>query len=175
MRLLPIGAAVLVIATAAVVGQRASQFSSLWPKASAEVVQLTPETRVRLQRLRAEAKFQPNDYPPLGYTGPETPEDGARATTAVNGVIDGVLAQAGPPIAAKSVSSLIGKGMRQVSDLATEDRDRTQGYMLEVWYILGFKGPTGRFAYGAAYPKPSGYGEPLPPGWSAPDKPRPAG
>jgi hypothetical protein len=39
--------------------------------------------------------------------------------------------------------------MRDVETLATEDRDRTQGYMLEVWYILGFKGPTGRFAYGS--------------------------
>ena len=57
--------------------------------------------------------------------------------------------------------------------LETEDRDRAQGYMLEIWYILGFKGATGLFAYGAAYSKPVGYGEPLPPGWTGPDKPRP--
>ncbi len=44
--------------------------------------------------------------------------------------------------------------------------------MLEIWYILGFKGATGLFAYGSAYPKSVGYGEPLPPGWAAPDKPR---
>jgi len=63
--------------------------------------------------------------------------------------------------------------MREVDTLMTEDRDRTQDYMLEVWYILGFKGATGHFAYGSAYPKPDGYGEPLPRGWTAPDKPRP--
>jgi hypothetical protein len=44
--------------------------------------------------------------------------------------------------------------------------------MLEIWYILGFKGATGRFAYGSAYRNPDGYGEPLPPGWLTPDKPR---
>jgi hypothetical protein len=59
--------------------------------------------------------------------------------------------------------------------MLTEDRDRTQGYMLEIWYILGFKGATGRFAYGGAVQKPSGLGEPLPPGWTAPDRPRPIG
>jgi hypothetical protein len=56
--------------------------------------------------------------------------------------------------------------------LETEDRDRAYGYMLEVWYILGFKGPTGHFDSGSAYSKPPGYSEPLPPGWLAPDKPR---
>jgi hypothetical protein len=59
--------------------------------------------------------------------------------------------------------------------LETEDRDRAQGYLLEIWYIVGFKGATGRFAYGSAYQKPEGYGEPLPPGWTAPDHPRPIG
>ena len=62
--------------------------------------------------------------------------------------------------------------MRDVAMLETKDRDRTQGYMLEIWYILGFKGPTGHFGYGSAYRKPDGYGEPLPPGWLAPDMPR---
>jgi hypothetical protein len=45
--------------------------------------------------------------------------------------------------------------------------------MIEIWYITCFKRATGRFAYGAYYKKPVGYGEPLPPGWIAPDKPRP--
>lgn len=62
-----------------------------------------------------------------------------------------------------------------MSQLATEDRDRTGDYLLEVWYILGFKGATGRFATGVAYSRLSGYSEPLPPGWTAPDQPRPIG
>jgi len=70
------------------------------------------------------------------------------------------------------VSGLIGKQMNTVRLLETEDRERTAGYMLEVWCLLGFKGATGRFAHGSGYPRPAGYGEPLPPGWTAPDKPR---
>lgn len=145
----------------------------MFPTPSTEVVQLTPEKRALLQRLRAETKFQPQSFPPFGYTGAETPEDRVQGTAAVNGVIDAVLAQPDGPVHAPAVSSLIGKGLEEVDLLATEDRDRTQGYMLEIWYILGFKGATGHFAYGAAFRKPEGYGEPLPPGWSAPDKPRP--
>jgi len=173
MRFLPIAASVLGLAAIAFLGVRFWQYSRLWPEPSAEVVQFTPAKRALLQRLRAETKFRANDYPPLGYTGAETPEDQARATAAVNRVIDAVLTQSDGPIHAKTISALIGKGMRDVDTLATEDRDRAQGYMLEVWYILGLKGPTGRFAYGSAYPKTHGYGEPLPPGWIAPDRPRP--
>lgn len=173
MRLLLTAAIVLGIAAATFVGVRIWQFRDLWPKPSAEVVELTSAKRALLQRLRAETKFAPNDYPPLGYTGPETLEDRTRGTAAVNGVIDAVLAHPDGPLSAKIVASHIGKGMREVGTLATEDRDRTQGYMVEVWYLLGFKGPTGRFAYGSAFPLPNGYGEPLPPGWAAPDRPRP--
>jgi len=64
--------------------------------------------------------------------------------------------------------------MAAVDPLETEDRDRTGGYMVEIWYLLGFQGCDGSgLAYGSAHPKPHGYGEPLPPGWTAPDKPRP--
>jgi Domain of unknown function (DUF4844) len=173
MRFLLMATAVLGLAAFVFLGVRFWQYSRLWPNPSDEVVELTPEKRVLLQRLKAETKFQPNDYPPLGYTGAETPEDQARATAAVNRVIDAVLIRSDGPIDAKALFVSIGKGMHEVGTLATEDRDRTQGYMLEIWYILGFKGATGLFAYGSAYPKPVGYGEPLPPGWIAPDKPRP--
>ena len=173
MRLLLIAAFVLGLAAFVFLGVRFWQYSRLWPKPSAELVQLTPEKRLLLQRLRAENKFQPNDYPPLGYTGAETREDEARAMATVNQVIDAVLTKPDGPLRAEVVIALIGKGTREVGTLATEDRDRTRGYLLEIWYILGFKGPTGLFAYGSAYPKPDGYGEPLPPGWIAPDKPRP--
>jgi hypothetical protein len=175
MRLLVVAISVLGLAAFAFLGVRFWQYSRLWPKPSAEVVQLTPEKSLLLQRLRAETKFQPNDYPPLGYTGAEAREDEARATAAVNQVIDAILAQASESLRAEVLIALIEKAMREVATLATEDRDRTQGYLLEIWYILGFKGPTGLFAYGSAYPKPDGFGEPLPPGWIAPDKPRPIG
>ena len=58
--------------------------------------------------------------------------------------------------------------MKRVNLLETEDRDRTAGYMIEIWYILGFKGATGQFAYGSAFPVPHGYAESLPPGWKSP-------
>jgi len=63
--------------------------------------------------------------------------------------------------------------MGEVDLLATEDRERTQEYMVEIWYSLGFKDATGVYAYGGAFRTPDGYGEPLPPGWTAPDEPRP--
>lgn len=173
MRPLLILASILVVTAVAFVGYRALQFSRLWPPTSTETIELTPEKRTTLERLRAETKFLPYEYPPQSYTGAATPEDQARASKAVNGLIDSVLSHPNGPLAAKTVASLIGEGMEKVAYLETEDRDRTAGYMLEVWYILGFKGATGRFAYGSAYSMPVGYGEPLPPGWSAPDKPRP--
>jgi hypothetical protein len=111
----------------------------------------------------------------LGYTGAETTEDRVRATGAVDDVIDTVLAQPDGSVHARDVSRLIGKGMKQVFWLATEDRDRTAGYLVEVWYILGFKGPTGQFVSGSGYFRAEGYSEPLPPGWTAPDRPRPIG
>lgn len=148
------------------------KYIQLFPEPSSEVVQLTPEKRVLLEKLRKETKFQPHRFPPLGYTGAESSEDAARATAAVDRVIDAVLAQSNGPVAARTVSRLIGNAMRRVFWLATEDRDRTADYLLEIWYILGFKGATGQFAHGAAYPRPAGYAEPLPPGWTAPDQPR---
>ena len=172
MRLLPIAACVSGVLALAFLGLRIMQNSPLFPPPSAEIVQLTPEKRAHLKRLRAEIKFQANDYPPLGYTGAATLEDQAQATTAVNTLIDAVLARSDGPLSAVAISALIGKAIRDVDMLETEDRDRTYGYVLEIWYILGFKGPTGHFAAGSAYPKPDGYSEPLPPGWLAPDKPR---
>ncbi|MFA6115358.1 MAG: DUF4844 domain-containing protein [Sphingomonas sp.] len=162
-----------VIALASITGFGAlGQRAALFPTVSTETVQLTAVIRARLRSLKAEHKFQPNNYPPLGYVGVETSEEEKLAVAAVDRVIDNILGQHNAPIAAEKVSALIGEGMQQVDQLATEDRDRTAGYMIEIWYILGFKGATGRFAYGSAYPRPSGYGEPLPPGWTSPDHPR---
>jgi hypothetical protein len=173
MRLLIATICVLGLAAIAFAGIRLWQFSRLWPEPSNEIIQLTPEKRALLQRLKAERKFQAHDYPPLGYTGAETPEDEARANAAVERVIDTVLDRDDGLIHAKALSTVIATSLRDLRYLATEDRERAQGYMIEIWYILGFKGATGHFAHGSAYPLPDGYGEPLPPGWIAPDKPRP--
>jgi hypothetical protein len=173
MRPIAIVLPAVVVLIVGFVGVGVWHWSQLWPKASSEVIQLTPDKRIALQRLRAEHKFQPHEFPPLGYTGAESLEYEITATRAVNGVIDTVLSRPDGLLAAKTVSDRIGKGMRQVNTLATEDRERTQGYMVEIWYLLGFKGATGRFAYGSAFPVPPGYGEPLPPGWRSPTEPRP--
>ncbi|MBR1088324.1 hypothetical protein JQ621_12705 [Bradyrhizobium manausense] len=173
MKYLLLFAGALAICVLAFAGVLYWKYAQLFPEPSTEVVQLTPEKRALLERLRRETKFQPHHFPPLGYTGAETPEDRTRATDAVNGVIDAVLAQPDGPVQAREVSRLIGKGMSQVSWLATEDRDRTGGYLVEVWYILGFKGATGQFASGVSYARAGGYSEPLPPGWTAADQPRP--
>ena len=151
------------------------KYSRLFDKPSNEVVQLDDQKRETLTRLRREEKFEANEYPPLGYTGVATPEEGILARAAVNDVLDAILSRENGPIPARTVSDLIGRGMKRVNQLETEDRDRTAGYMIEIWYILGYKGATGRFAYGAAFEKPTGYGEPLPPGWKSPTKPRPIG
>lgn len=151
------------------------KFTGLFPKLTQESVLLNAANRNALERLREEEKFEPHDYLPLGYTGVATREDGATARLAVNETIDAILSREDGPISAKTVTGLIGRAMKRVNLLDTEDRDRTGDYMIEIWYLLGFKGATGRFAYGAAFPRPTGYGEPLPPGWKSPSEPRPIG
>ena len=167
----------LIVTAVAVIGFGAWRFwwTHQFPTASSEMVELTSEERSRLQALRAEHKFQPHEYPPLGYTGMATPDDERIATEAVNDVIDGILAAPDGPRHASKVADDIGKAMKKIGSLETEDRDRTSGYLIEIWYLLGFKGPTGRFSYGAGFPIPPGYGEPLPPGWKSPTQPRAIG
>ena len=165
----------IVFFVLAFLGFRIWQIYSLFPKTSTEVVQLSDQAVQRLKLLRSETKFLPNDFPPLGYTGAESGADTVTASAAVNWVIDTILARSDQPVRAASIAQLFSTAMKEVDLLATEDRDRTQGYLLEIWYIAGFKGATGRFAYGAAFPKPLGYGEPLPPGWKSPTEPRPIG
>jgi hypothetical protein len=147
-----------------------------WASASSlETVQLDPEKRRALVGLRDEEKFEPHDYPPFGYVGIVTPEHGQIARAAVNGAIESLLSRDDGPVDAQTVSDVIGAGMEQVEMLDTEDRDRTVEYMLEIWYLLGFKGPTGQFEFGAGFVRPEGYGEPLPPGWTSPTSPRSSG
>lgn len=148
------------------------KYSEAFPKQSKEIVLLDSEKRDTLFRLRTEEKFEPHDFAPLSYTGVATPEEGVVARAAVNDVLDSVLSRKNGAVRASEVSGLIRRAMKRVNRLETEDRDRTAGYMIEIWYILGFKGATGQFAYGSAFPVPSGYAEPLPPGWKSPTEPR---
>ncbi len=99
-------------------------------------------------------------------------DDEAVAAGAVNSVIDRIGAEPANAVSARVVSGFMREALGKVYFLATEDRERTAGYLLEIWYILGFKGATGLFAYGSAYRIPEGYGEPLPPGWKSPTEPR---
>lgn len=151
------------------------KYSNLFPTPSQEIVQLGAENRHALIRLRDEKKFEPHGFPPLGYTGIAKPEDGDIARAAVNDVIGSILIHEDGPLPARTVSDLIGRGMKRVDQLETEDRDRTADYMIEIWYLLGFKGATGQFAYGSSFRSPEGYPEPLPPGWKSPTEPRPIG
>ena len=175
MRWLVVAGVLLSVSVVALATLGFIRLRQSFPTPSAEVVQLTPEKRAVLGRLRGEAKFGSNEFPPMGYSGAPTREARTLATAAVDDAIDSVLAHADGPIDAKAVSAIIGKAMHRVDALDTEDRDRAAGYMIEVWYLLGFKGATGRFAYGAAFPVPSGYSEPLPQGWKSPTEPRPIG
>lgn len=165
----------LVIAVFALVLAGWREYSSQFPEPSRETVQLDTEKRHALIRLRDEEKFGPHDYPPLGYAGIATPEEGVVARAAVDDVIGSVLSRADGSLPAKFVANLIRGAMKRVRRLETEDRDRTAGYLVEVWYLLGFKGATGCFAYGPEFPLPAGYGEPLPPGWKSPTEPRQTG
>ncbi|MFZ2102306.1 MAG: DUF4844 domain-containing protein [Oricola sp.] len=165
----------LAIALIALAGAVWCKYRSQFPDPSGETVQLDAEKRQALIRLRDEKKFGPHDYPPLGYTGIATPEEGVVARAAVNAVLELILSREDGPIPAEFVAELIGQAKKSVHMLETEDRDRTTGYLIEIWYLLGFKGATGRFAYGSAFPLPDGFGEPLPPGWTSPTEPRPIG
>ncbi len=162
----------LLIVLLALAGAGWWTYRNTFPKPSEESVQLNAGKRDALIRLREEKKFEPYDYPPLSYMGIATPEDGVVARSAVNDVIESILSREDGPIVAAMVSKWIGRGMNRVDVLETEDRERTADYMIEIWYLLGFHGPTGRFAHGTAFHRPDGYGEPLPPGWKSPTEPR---
>lgn len=163
----------IIVGAATIVG--CWRYGSSSPKKVGETVELNAGKRQMLDRLQREKKFEPHDYPPLGYMGLGSPEEGPLARSAVNAVIDAILSCDDGPIDAATVSDLIRQGLKRLTLLDTEDRDRAADYMIEIWYILGFKGATGLFDYGSGFPLPEGYGEPLPPGWKSPTEPRPFG
>lgn len=140
-----------------------------------ETISVSEEAWARLAALRREPKFIPHDYPPLGYTGADTPEDLQPLTQIVNEAIDQVLVLKSNRLSASLARPPLRRAAARIDLFATEDRDRVWGYLVEVWYILGFHTPLFVSMYGAAFEVPEGYSEPLPPGWSTPDQPRPIG
>lgn len=138
-----------------------------------ETVATPPAVWARLADLRGEPKFVPHEYPPLGYTGADTPEDLEPLTEIVDQAIVEVLGLQAATLSASAVRPVLHRADDSVDLFATEDRDRVWGYLIEIWYILGFHVSLFGAEYGSYFQIPEGYGEPLPPGWTAPDRPRP--
>lgn len=174
MRTWLVAAGCLIVFAVAGVGWAILRLDSAYPAVTEERVTVTPENRCLLVQLRQEAKFEPHDFPPLGYAGPATPEDAMIMNRAVNGFLDAILAVRGSELAGRDVSSKMKRPIDSVFWLETADRNRVYEYLLEAWYILGFRGATGHFfartnAEGRAS---SEFVETLPPGWRSPTEPR---
>lgn len=98
---------------------------------------------------------------PSAIPARKLPRIACEGTAVVNEVIDAVLARPDGPIPAGFIIDLIGEGIGGADGRATEDRARTHGYLLEMCYILGFKGAPGHFALDGSFRKPDRYGEPF--------------
>lgn len=130
-----------------------------------ETVQLGSEIRERLRALREEDKFHPGD----GYPGSKGPKNRATLSAWVDGVLDDILAEPDGPLEASDVAGRLGLAIGAASKRPAADQVRLHGYLIEIWYVLGYRSATGYFPAGEA---PEGWGERLPPGWTAPDRPR---
>jgi hypothetical protein len=148
----------------------------LWkPKAEPlyeERTVLDAKLRARLQALRDEAKFHADDTIDPAYAGPRGPRNRASLSAFVDGVIDDILSEPDGPLEASDVAGRLGIAIGGTSKRPAADVVRLNGYLIEIWYILGYRSQTGYFP--PSDTAPEGWGEPLPPGWLAPDKPRQA-
>ena len=130
-----------------------------------ETAVLGPEVRARLEALRAEDKFHAEgDYP-----GPKGPKNRATLSGWVDGVIDDILNEPDGPLEASDVAGRLGLAIGAASKRPHADQDRLHGYLIEIWWILGYRSATGYFPTDGA---PEGWGERLPPGWASPEQPR---
>lgn len=164
-----------IIATFVLLGFAAG--GALWrlwkPKAEPpyeERVMLDDALRTRLQALRDEDKFHADASIIPPYAGPKGPRNRATLSGWVNGVIDDILNEDDGPLEASDVAGRIGLAMGAASRRPAADQTRLHGYLIEIWYILGYRSATGYFP--PAEDAPEGWGERLPPGWAAPDRPR---
>ena len=126
--------------------------------------------RARLQAMRDEDKFHADDAIAPPYPGPKGPNNRATLSAWVDGVIDDILAEADGPLEASDVAGRLGLAIGAASKRPAADQARLHGYLIEIWYILGYRSATGYFPEAADAPE--GWSEPLPPGWTAPDRPR---
>lgn len=138
------------------------------PAPDDETARLTPEIRTRLTALRAEAR----NWTLGPDAGPASPKVVRRVETALNTLIDDILSEPDGPLEAADVAGRLGLGLAALKTAPAPVTALAWGRMIEVWYVLGFRSPTGYFNHDPA-DLPEGWGEPLPPGWTAPDQPRP--
>ena len=127
---------------------------------------LGAEVRERLQALRDEDKFRADET----YVGPKGPKNRATLSGWVDGVLDDILAEPDGPLEASDVAGRLGIAIGAASKRPAADQERLHGYLIEIWYILGYRSATGYFP--PSEDAPEGWSEPLPPGWTAPDRPR---
>lgn len=135
-----------------------------------ETAVLGGEVRVKLQALRDEAKFHADVAIVPPYAGPKGPKNRASLSAFVDGVIDDILNEPDGPLEASDVAGRLGLAIGAASKRPHADQDRLHGYLIEIWYILGYRSATGYFPPSEAAPE--GWSEPLPPGWTDPDQPR---
>ena len=135
-----------------------------------ERVLLGGEIRARLQALRDEAKFGADDSLDPPYPGPKGPRNRVALSAMVDGVLDDLLAEADGWLEASDVAGRLGLAIGAASRRPAADAARLHGYLIEIWYILGYRSATGYFPPSADAPE--GRAEPLPPGWAAPERPR---
>ena len=130
-----------------------------------ETAMLDEGVRARLQALRDEDKFWADDT----YAGPKGPKNRATLSGWVNGVLDDILNEPDGPLEASDVAGRVGLAIGAASKRPAADQTRLHGYLIEIWYILGYRSATGYFPARGA---PEGWSEPLPPGWASPERPR---
>jgi hypothetical protein len=87
----------------------------------------------RLESLRKERKFAPTG----AYTGPDTPEDGAKLIRLVNAAIGDVMAMQ-RPLVADVIRGRLQKLIDAVDLFATEDRYQAYIYTIRIWRAAGF-------------------------------------
>ena len=146
----------------------------LWKPRSAPLYEeralLGAPIRAQLRALRDEDKFHADADLSPPYPGPKGPKNRAALSAIVDAVIDDILAEDDGPLEASDVAGRLGVAIGAASKRPAADAARLHGYLIEIWYVLGYRSATGYFP--AADDAPEGWSEPLPPGWTAPDRPR---
>ena len=126
---------------------------------------LSPEIRARLRALREEAKFAAED----DYPGPGGPKTRAKLSAVIDDLLDDILAEPDGPVEASDLAGRLGLAVAAVSTRTEADARRAHGYMLEIWWIFGFRSAAGYFTPEDGAGVVDGWAEPMPPGWTGPE------